>query len=559
MGAVHSGLLRWSPEQDASYVRSGAWRGRTLSQDFEILEQTSKDRVSIIEGGLTLTRSALGIRARKIASAFFHLGLRPGDVVSFMLPNWPEVAILDLAASMTGIVVNPIVPIYRSGESRFILNDCQAKVFFVPAAFRGFDYVNMAQELRRELPALEHLVVARSRTPHPGVLTFEALLENEEVRSSDLPQAAPDAIKLVIYTSGTTGTPKGVLHTHNTIGAEIRNVVNHWSLTEVHTVFMPSPLTHITGYLYGIQLPLTVGMQTVYMDQWLAHEAFALLAKHDCAFTVAATPFLQQLTEIAKNQHLSLPAFRIFACGGAPVSPDLILAAQDVFPNCIPCRVYGSTEAPTITLGPTKRERQTGACTDGIIVGHTVKLIRAGREVGPDEEGEVYTRGPEVFRGYTDPTHNTDSFDAEGYFRMGDLACRDRSNCLTITGRVKDLIVRGGENISPKEIEDVLHRHPAVLEVAVVAMPHAQMGETACAFICPRPGQTISLSDVKAWIAKSGIAKQKTPERVQIVTDFPRTAAGKIKKMELRKMILAVLQSETIGQTIPPVPGKSHL
>jgi acyl-CoA synthetase (AMP-forming)/AMP-acid ligase II len=559
MGAGHSWLLRSSPEQDDSYVRSGAWRGRTLSEDFALLEQSSNDRVSIIEGGLPLTRSVIGTRARKVASAFFRLGLRPGDVVSFMLPNWPEVAILDLAAAMTGIVVNPIVPIYRSGESRFILNDCHAKILFVPAAFRHFDYVNMAQELRRDLPALEQLVVVRNRTPHPGVTTFEAFLDNEEVRSADLPKPAPSAVKLVIYTSGTTGVPKGVLHTHDTIGAEIRNVTNHWSLSERDTVFMPSPLTHITGYLYGIQLPLTVGMQAVYMDQWLAPEAFALLALHECAFTVAATPFLQQLTEIAKSQNLSLPALRIFACGGAPVSPDLILAAQDAFPNCIPCRVYGSTEAPTITLGPTKRERHIGPCTDGVIVGHTVKLIWAGREVGPGENGEVYTRGPEVFRGYTDCIQNTDSFDAEGYFRMGDLASRDHSNCLTITGRVKDLIIRGGENISAKEVEDVLHRHPAVLEVAVVAMPHPQMGETACAFIRPRPGQTISLNDVKAWIAQSGIAMQKTPERVQIVSDFPRTAAGKIKKVELRKIIFDMLQNETANQTLPPTLGTSHV
>jgi acyl-CoA synthetase (AMP-forming)/AMP-acid ligase II len=535
-------------------VRSGAWRGRTLSQDFAIHEQRSKDRVSIIQGSLTLTRAALGIRARKVAAAFFRLGLRQGDVVSFMLPNWPEVAILDLAASMTGIVVNPIVPIYRRGESRFILNDCHAKVLFVPADFRGFDYINMAQELRRNLPALDQLVVVRSRTLFAGVIAFEALLDNEEVRSADLPPAAPDAVKLVIYTSGTTGIPKGVLHTHNTIGAEVRNVTNHWSLTDLHTVFMPSPLTHITGYLYGIQLPLTVGMPTVYMDQWVASEAFALLAKHDCAFTVAATPFLQQLTEIATNQHLSLPALRVFACGGAPVSPDLILAAHDVFPNCIPCRVYGSTEAPTITLGPTIRERQIGAYTDGVIVGHTVKLITAGREVDPDQDGEVYTRGPEVFRGYTNPDHNTDSFDTEGYFRTGDLARRGRSNSLTITGRVKDLIIRGGEKISAKEVEDVLHRHPAVLEVAVVAMPHAQMGETACAFIHPRPGQTISLNDVIAWIAQSGIAKQKTPERVQIVTEFPRTAAGKIQKMELRNLILKLLQNEAAGDKHPAPP-----
>jgi cyclohexanecarboxylate-CoA ligase len=531
-------FVRLDQDIASSYVRSGHWHNRTLWDDFSHLAVADPHWPAIVQGNLVVTRGELLAQARALAGSLLRLGLGKGAVVSVMLPNWPEAAIVDLAAAMTGMVLNPIVPIYRAAETSFILNDCRSQVLFIPQQFRGFDYIRMMREIRHGLANLRHIIVVRGTQAVPGMLEWRASVTDSDIDVRNLPLPEPDAIKLVLYTSGTTGLAKGVLHSHNTIGAEIRNVARHWALSPSDTVFMPSPLTHVTGYLYGIQMPLTIGMTAVYMDQWDPHAAFTLLERYRCSWTVAATPFLRELTDIAQANNHALPHLRYFACGGAPVPPELIYAAQRTFRNCIVCRIYGSTEAPTVTLGPTTRETELAATTDGIVVGHQIKLLNSeGREVDQGEIGEVLTRGAEMFLGYTNASDNAEAFDVDGYFRTGDLAREVEPGWLKITGRVKDLIIRGGENISAKEVEDVLHRHPSVHEAAVVAMPHPRLGETCCAFIILKKGHTITLSEVSELMATAGLAKQKTPERIEFVQDFPRTASGKIRKVELRKLI----------------------
>jgi len=531
----------------SSYVRSGQWHNRTLLDEFQRLVTANPNWPAIVQGDTVVTRRELLAQAQALAVSFLSFGLGKGAVVSVMLPNWPEAAIVDLAATMTGMVFNPIVPIYRAAETSFILRDCKSSVLFIPQSFRGFDYVRMIQGIRGDLPSLRHIIVVRATETVPDMLGWRESASGEgRVIDEPSPLAPePDSVKLVLYTSGTTGPAKGVLHSHNTIGAEIHNVAAHWALSSADTVFMPSPLTHITGYLYGIQMPLTVGMTAVYLDQWNPEVAFALLEQHRCSWTVAATPFLRELLDIAETSNRTLPQLRYFACGGAPVSPGLIYAARRTFSSCITCRIYGSTEAPTVTLGPKAREDERAATTDGVVVGHQFKLVNSeGRKVHDREEGELLTRGAEMFLGYTNIADNGEAFDPDGYFRTGDLACEVEPGWLRITGRVKDLIIRGGENISAKEVEDVLHRHPSIHEAAVVAMPHPRLGETCCAFVIPKQGRTLTLSEVAEFIATSGLAKQKTPERLEFVREFPRTASGKIRKVELRSIIAEKLASE---------------
>jgi acyl-CoA synthetase (AMP-forming)/AMP-acid ligase II len=532
----------WSVRLDediaSSYVRSGQWHNRTLAHDFARLVADDPDWPAIVQADIVVTRRELLTQAQALAGSLLRLGLGTGTVLSVMLPNWPEAAIVDLAAAITGMVLNPIVPIYRAAETKFILNDCRSRVLFIPQQFRGFDYVRMMREIRNDLPHLRHIIVVRSTETATEMLDWRESVTGCDVDFRNPQAPEPNAIKLVLYTSGTTGAAKGVLHSHNTIGAEIHNVARHWALSSSDTVFMPSPLTHITGYLYGIQMPLTIGMTAVYLDQWNPRAAFALLDRHRCTWTVAATPFLRELIDIADASKRALPHLRYFACGGAPVPPELVYEARRAFSSCITCRIYGSTEAPTVTLGPTTTENERAATTDGVVVGHQIKLVNSeGRKVEEKQEGEVLTRGAELFLGYTNTATNIEAFDADGYFRTGDLACEVEPGWLKITGRVKDLIIRGGENISAKEVEDVLHQHPSVHEAAVVAMPHPRLGETCCAFIIPKKGHTITLAEVAELIATSGLAKQKTPERIEFVQEFPRTASGKIRKVDLRNMI----------------------
>ncbi len=525
------------------YTASGAWRNVTLADCASRQADLAPDRLAVAEGSYTATFGEVYAQGRRLASAFAALGLRPGDVVSLQLPNWAETMALNLGACLAGLVVNPIVPIYREAEVRHILADARTRLFLVPHAFRGFDYPAMAQRLRRELPSLRQVVSLRGHAE--GCMSYDDLLAHGDAAGGGAPPD-PNAVKLVLYTSGTTGTPKGVLHSHNTIMSEIDAVIRYWGIGERDVVLMPSPVTHITGYLYALELAFAAGIQVVLMERWNAHEAVELIDRHAVSFSVGATPFLNELAAEVEARGARLPSLRRFMSGGAPVPPEVVQRAARVLPDCLTFRVYGSSEAPTVTLGIRDRsEAALGAVTDGRIVNHEVRIVDPdGCPVADGVDGEICTRGPELMLGYTDAHHTAEAFDGDGYVRTGDLGYRSHGDFLTVSGRQKDLIIRGGENLSPKEIEDALHRHPAVKEVACVAMPHQRLGETVCAFVIAQPGCSVDVATLADHLQREGLARQKFPERVEAVEDLPRTASGKVQKNRLREQIAQALERE---------------
>jgi acyl-CoA synthetase (AMP-forming)/AMP-acid ligase II len=537
-------ITRLTDEEIARHTASGAWRNLTLADCATRMAQRAPDRVAVVDGACELTFGQILAQARRLAAAFAAMGLEPGDVVSCQLPNWSEAMVLNLAACLAGLVVNPIVPIYREAEVRYILKDARAKAFFIPRTFRNFDYLAMTLRLRPELPELREIVIVRGDAN--GCTPYDELLESGAQRPEIAPRADPNAIKLALYTSGTTGSPKGVLHSHNTIMSEIDAVIGFWGIHDHDVVLMPSPVTHITGYLYALEIAFAAGVKVVFMERWNAAEAVELIARHGVSFSVGATPFLKELVAEVETRGLALPSLRLFMSGGAPVPPELIFRANQVLPGCMSFRVYGSTEAPTVTLGIASRaDAQLGATTDGKVVNHEVRLADAQTGAPVREgEGEICTRGPEMMLGYTHWAHTQEAFDADGYFHTGDLGYFVGGDYLCVSGRKKDLIIRGGENLSPKEIEDVLHRHPAIKEAAVVAMPHERLGEGVCAFVIPQPGQSVDVPMLAAWLERGGLAKQKFPERVELVEDLPRTASGKVQKNVLRERIAAQLEQE---------------
>jgi len=526
----------------AENTASGIWRNLTLADQLDNVLAKNPDKVLFIEGGRNVTAAEMARQARALASALQRRGLVAGDVVSFELPNWPETVAIDLACAMLGLVCNPIIPIYRDAEVTYILRDAGTKAFFIPTTFRNFDYAEMVARHRAELPGLEHVITVRGQAD--GAETFEDLLAEGNPDGFVRPEVDPNAVKLIMYTSGTTGRPKGVLHSHNTIDTEIQAISKFLSLDDSDVILMPSPVSHITGYLYGIQMPFTLNAPAVFMETWNAAGAADLIDKHGVTFTIAATVFLQELTDFARRNERRLPSLRYFPSGGAPVPPEVIHNAHKAFARCVCSRVYGSTEAPTVTLGVNSREEEhLGATTEGYIVGHEVKIVdpATGEEVGTGVEGEILTRGPEMCLGYAADDHNAEAFEPDGYFHTGDLAMMTGDGAMVITGRSKDLIIRGGENISPREVEDALHEHPAIHEAAVVAMPHERMGETGCAYVVLEDGATLNFEEMVAFLGGTGMAKQKYPERLEIIDEFPRTAAGKIRKNVLRDRIAAAL------------------
>jgi acyl-CoA synthetase (AMP-forming)/AMP-acid ligase II len=528
--------VRRSTEAARRFKAAGHWRDTTLVDIARLRTDEDPSRNLLIEGEQRLSRGEAWQQASRLAGYFLERGLTPGDVVAFQLPNWIESAVIALAARMCGLVINPIPPNYRESETRYILHDCGAKLAFVPGMFRGFDHLGMMQRLSQQLPNLRDVVVVRGGSKQKA--RWEEALSTPPASAHELPRVDAAAVMMVMYTSGTTSHPKGVLHSHQTYDYKVRQMGEVWGITERDIVFMPSPVTHITGAFWSFDMPWVSGCSSVLLDVWSAQQGILLIQQHRCTVSGGATPFLQQLLDIAGERNRELASLRIFFCGGTTVSPELIRKAGLTFPECLFFRAYGCTEMPTISMGIRTREQaRLGAETDGeVLLPMEVRITAPdGEQAVPDgEEGEILARGPEQFLGYLHAEDNENSFDNQGYFRTGDLGSRVNGNYLVITGRKKDIIIRSGENISPKEVEDALLRHPAIADVAIVAMPSPNTGEKGCAFVIPRDDATVDLASIRAFLEGSGLARQKFPEHLVIVSDLPRVPSGKVRKDVLR-------------------------
>ncbi len=525
-----------------AYAESGAWAGKTIADLAYELTAADPDFVVFLAGDERMTRGELLADAEALSVSLAELGLQPGDVVSFQTPNWIEAAVINLACAMSGLIINPIVPIYRDHEVSMMLGDCGAKAFFVASTFRNFDYAAMAERLRPDLPELQHVITVRGASG----TTYENLVKAGRGKPFQRPQVDAGAVKMLLYTSGTTGRPKGVLHSHNTLNRVLRMTVEHWGINPGDAIIMPSPVTHVSGYANGLELPLIGQTRSIMMEVWNAQDALALIEQHQVTGTVAATPFLIELASAAAAAGTRLPSLRFFACGGAAVPPEVIPTANKAFENCAAFRVFGSSEVPLVTLGyPGRENEHLAASTDGAIVDYDVRIVDdQENDVAPGQHGEILARGPAMFLGYADQQQTADAISADGYFRTGDIGCITPEGAVLITGRKKDLIIRGGENISAKEIEDVLHTHAAVKEATVVAMPHARLGEGICAYVILRDGGSVDAHGLAKHVEASGLAKQKIPERFEFVDDFPRTASGKIRKDQLRADVTAKVAAQ---------------
>lgn len=525
--------IQWDETRAARWVAGGQWLNRTIAEAAREAAMTEPGRVTQVCGGREITAGEVWDKAQRLASALWQRGFRAGDVIAFQTPNWHEAAFIDVAACLLGLIVCPIVTIYRDREVELILSDSRAKGIFIAEQFRGFDYAAMLERLQPTLPMLQHVWTVRG--PHDAQRDMAELMVNAPPLGA-LPPVSPDAIKLVLYTSGTTGRPKAVLHSHNSLIRATLMCASHWGIQPGDTTLMPSPVTHVTGFSHGLEMPFYGGTRCVLMERWDATEAASIIEREQVSFTIGATPFLQELMDVAEASGQTLPSLRLFPCGGAAVAPEIIYRVARVLPNCRSFRVYGSSEAPMITLGfCAPGQEQLAAETDGEIVDYEVRVVDLeGRTLDIGQEGEICARGPSLFLGYADPVHSAEAFDAEGFFHTGDIGYVTVDNAVVFTGRIKDLINRGGEKISAKEVEDLLHQHPGVMNAAVVAMPHARLGETVCAYVIAKPGSNVTAADITALLDVAGVAKQKYPERLIFVDIFPTTASGKVKKDLLR-------------------------
>uniref|UniRef100_UPI0035C9CD5F AMP-binding protein n=1 Tax=uncultured Sphingomonas sp. TaxID=158754 RepID=UPI0035C9CD5F len=534
--------IRWDQTRAKRYLDEGFWTDSTLVDVARAAVAEGPARVLLVEGTVELTRREAWDRALRLAKFFADRGLMPGDVIAFQLPNWIETAMIALAARMSGLIINPIPPIYRDAELAYILADCGAKLIFIPEIFRKHDHLATLTRLRDRLPALRDVIVVRGA----GDLRWEDAIASAPIEEAVLPAVDPAAVMMIMYTSGTTGKPKGVMHIHHGFDHRVRAMGEAWNIGPDDVVFMPSPVSHITGAFWAFDMPWVRGSRSVLIDIWAADDGIRCIEDNRCTVSGGATPFLQQLLDVTRERPGALSSLRLFFCGGTTVSPELIKRSSEAFPNCLFFRVYGSTEMTTATLGIQDRSQaELGAETDGVIAYPTeIRIVDPVSDADlPDgDEGEILARGPGLFVGYVHPTDNAENFTPDGFFRMGDLGRRIHGDYLVITGRKKDIIIRSGENISPKEVEDLLYAHPSIAEVAIVAMPSATTGEKGCAFVIPRAGATLDLREIGRFLDAAGLARQKFPEYLELVDDLPRVPSGKVKKDVLRLRARAIAE-----------------
>jgi acyl-CoA synthetase (AMP-forming)/AMP-acid ligase II len=482
---------------------------------------------------LVSTTAEMLARSERVARGFHALGLRAGDVIVSQLPNWAEGMETALAALSLGLVQVPVVDIYGPTELAFILSQTRARAFVLPGSWRNFDFAGRVAALA-DLPDLAHIIVLGD-TPMPRpVVRWDDMLA---LPTQAVPPhaAAPGDVVMLNFTSGTTGTAKGVVHSHATLGGEARRIMPEATDADRgKLMFWAGPAGHIGG-IVGILRPFLIGEGTVYIDRFNAELARDLVRRYPIG-RIAGAPFaIASLLNIATPEDL---AGMVGLCsGGAAVPPALAYRAEEFGLPLI--RSYGSTEHPTVTFTDFADPLERRALTDGRNApGSLVRIVDDdGAELPPGSAGEIVTMGPELFLGYLDPAQSAASFTEDGWFRTGDIGVLDDDGCLTVVDRKKDIIIRGGENLSSKDIEDVLARHPAVEEAAVVPWPDDVYGERVGAFIRLRPGASLDLADVQAHFRGEGVAIQKTPERIVIVDEFPRTPFGKILKRDLRLRI----------------------
>ncbi len=518
----------------------GTWPERRITDYLDDAAAWTPDRPAVVDPSRgqerVLTYRQLQEAVDRVATALVRRGVRPGEPVAFQLPNWWEFVVLQLALVRIGAVSCPLLHIFRERELRFMLRQSGCRWLFVPSSFRRNDYVAMARGLQAELPALAHVVVV-GEAPE-GSLAFTRLLEEAPAQSllaSRRPR--PDAVVQLLYTSGTSGETKGVLHSHNTLLAGLQAHMRHFRLTDRDTGFIPSPLGHQTGFLYGMWLAVALGATAVLQDVWDGKLAWDLMDRWNVAFVQAATTFLVDLTAVAEERGRGPAGLRVFVATGAPVPRVLARRARQV----LACEViggWGSTESGLVAAGSPGDPPDRLWQTDGrVLDGMAMRVVdEDGRALPPGTQGRYQVWTPGMFVGYLGhPEWYRGAFPEPGWFDTGDLAVLDADGYMRISGRIKDVINRGGEKIPVAEIEECLYAHPAIAEVAVVGTPDPRLGERACAVVVLRAGAQLTLGDVQAHLESARMAKQYWPERLELRTQLPRTPSGKIQKFVLRQ------------------------
>ncbi len=538
--------LTFNEQRRAAYRQQGLWGDASLADYWQQTARAMPDKIAVVDNhGASYTYSALDHAASCLANWMLAKGIESGDRIAFQLPGWCEFTVIYLACLKIGAVSVPLLPSWREAELVWVLNKCQAKMFFAPTLFKQTRPVDLILPLQNQLPQLQQLVGVDKLAPATSALSLSQIIADNTPLTTAI-TVHGDELAAVLFTSGTEGLPKGVMLTHNNILASERAYCARLNLTWQDVFMMPAPLGHATGFLHGVTAPFLIGARSVLLDIFTPDACLALLEQQRCTCMLGATPFVYDLLNVLEKQPADLSALRFFLCGGTTIPKKVARECQQRGIKLL--SVYGSTESSPHAVVNLDDPLSHFMHTDGYAAaGVEIKVVDDARKtLPPGCEGEEASRGPNVFMGYFDePELTARALDEEGWYYSGDLCRMDEAGYIKITGRKKDIIVRGGENISSREVEDILLQHPKIHDACVVAMSDERLGERSCAYVVLKaPHHSLSLEEVVAFFSRKRVAKYKYPEHIVVIEKLPRTTSGKIQKFLLRKDIMRRLTQD---------------
>lgn len=530
----------------AAMVQLGAWQDKTITDYLDEAVASVPDKTAIVgyrvasDERTQLSYRELDRLTTRVAAGLIGLGVGKGDVVACQLPNWWQLTLLSLACARIGAVINPLMPIFRERELRFMLAHADTRVFIVPRSYRNFDYPAMVESIRADLPSLAHVLVVDGDGDNSFEKVLLARAWEAEMDTAALfaeRQAGADDIAQMLYTSGTTGEPKGVLHTYNTLFSNVRPYAERLHLGADDVVMMASPLAHQTGFLYGVLMPVYLQATTVLQDLWDARYAVKVAAAEKPTFTMASTPFLADLIEIAPSFPGQLDSLKVFVAAGAPIPGALVERSAQVV-NARVVSAWGMTENGAVTTTQFDDPVSRASSSDGVALPYMeVRVVDEQHQpLAAGQEGDLQVRGASLFVGYL-KRPELYQVDSDGWFDTGDLATIDADGYIRITGRTKDVVIRGGENIPVVELENLLYKHPSITAVALVGCPDPRLGERLCAYVTLHAGAAeLSLEVITSYLSEQGVSRSYLPEYLEVMAELPRTPSGKIQKFKLREM-----------------------
>ncbi|EIB8372971.1 medium-chain fatty-acid--CoA ligase [Escherichia coli] len=538
--------LTFNEQRRAAYRQQGLWGDASLADYWQQTARAMPDKIAVVDNhGASYTYSALDHAASCLANWMLAKGIESGDRIAFQLPGWCEFTVIYLACLKIGAVSVPLLPSWREAELVWVLNKCQAKMFFAPTLFKQTRPVDLILPLQNQLPQLQQIVGVDKLAPATSSLSLSQIIADNTSLTTAITTHG-DELAAVLFTSGTEGLPKGVMLTNNNILASERAYCARLNLTWQDVFMMPAPLGHATGFLHGVTAPFLIGARSVLLDIFTPDACLALLEQQRCTCMLGATPFVYDLLNVLEKQPADLSALRFFLCGGTTIPKKVARECQQRGIKLL--SVYGSTESSPHAVVNLDDPLSHFMHTDGYAAaGVEIKVVDDARKtLPPGCEGEEASRGPNVFMGYFDePELTARALDEEGWYYSGDLCRMDEAGYIKITGRKKDIIVRGGENISSREVEDILLQHPKIHDACVVAMSDERLGERSCAYVVLKaPHHSLSLEEVVAFFSRKRVAKYKYPEHIVVIEKLPQTTSGKIQKFLLRKDIMRRLTQD---------------